>query len=443
MARQVMTAKWLEGLKPDGTRQEIPDGGSRGLYLYVLPSGTRSWYFRYKNAAGKQCRVPLGLYPDLSLADARAKADAERVRVRAGADPAAERVAEEQRKRDAADHAKAEAARREKGEHVEGRDPFGIVWARFAATYLKTKVKPGTVAKWTGIYKRVLAPVWDAKPLNEITADDVTALVWSLRKTPHAADSARILCRVIFDWCINAKAEDTGKPQRLITVNPATDVAKMVEKDDSEDDEGRTLSDAEIKALWIATEDSPQFGNAVRLLLLTGTRRNEVAQAVWDEFDLAAGTWKIPGVRTKNGKTHTVFLSPEALAVVAAVPKIDGAEYLFPSAKGDTPVSGFSKHKIALDKASGVTGWKLHDLRKTFATGLARLEISQTVTARCLNHSSEGKQTALDRIYNKHDFAPQTAKAWQAWGRHVAAVVSDAPSNVVPLVPMQGETVPA
>ena len=155
---------------------------------------------------------------------------------------------------------------------------------------------------------------------------------------------------------------------------------------------------SEVRALWIATEDSPQFGNMVRLLLLTGTRRNEVAQAVWDEFDLQAGTWKIPGARTKNGRAHTVFLSPEALAVVSNVPKIDGAEYLFPSVRGDTPVSGFSKHKIALDKAAGVNGWKLHDLRRTFSTGLARLEVSQTVTARCLNHMSEGKQTALDRI---------------------------------------------
>jgi len=450
--RKPFTTAYLDSLQPGPKRKDYADVGCRGLTLAVLPSGSKAWFYRYRNADGLQRSLPLGLYnaerkeDRVSLADARKARDVARAAVLAGGDPAAAKAM-------AREAAAAEKARMATGEVVKPGDTFGTVWKRFAETYLLEDVKPGTKDKWEGICGRVLKPRWESKPLNKITADDVTAMVWSMRKTPHAADSARILCRVFFDWCINAKVDDTGKPQRLIDTNPAADVAKVVEKkkNKGEDDEdsGRPLSDSEVRALWIATEDSPQFGNMVRLLLLTGTRRNEVAECVWDEFDLQAGTWKIPGARTKNGKTHTIFLSAEALAVIADVPKIDGAELLFPSNKGDTPLSGFSKMKARLDAAMAEAAgaklepWKLHDLRRTFATGLARLGVMQTVTARCLNHTSEGKQTALDRIYNRHDFAPQMAEAWKRWGAHVAAVVSGAPSNVVPLVPLQGETVPA
>ena len=159
MARQIITAKGLDAIiaeaKAARERKELPIGQSRGLYLFILPSGTCSWYFRYKNAAGKQCRVPLGFYPDLSLADATDKADAERTRTRAGADPAAERVEQREQERAKADHAKAEAVRREAGETLRPQDPFGMWWARFDSDYLAKRVKPGTASKWRGIHGRV------------------------------------------------------------------------------------------------------------------------------------------------------------------------------------------------------------------------------------------------------------------------------------------------
>jgi integrase len=429
MARQVLTAKSLEAMKPDGTRRELPDGGCRGLYHFILPSGTRSWYFRFKNAAGKQCRLPLGLYPDIGLAEARKAADKVRADVRAGGDPAGEKA--RTRKLATGDVAAVDVLR--------PADPFRAVWKRFDESHIALKLKAQTAAKWRSIYARHFAPLWDARPVNEITPRDIEAMIHGLRATLHAADTARMVARVFFNW-----ASSGADP--ILSTNPAEKIGKLARRKGEQAEKDRPLSDSEVRALWnaTATGTSVQFGSMVRLLLLTGARRNEVAQAVWSEFDLAAGVWKLPAARSKSGRAHTIYLSPEALDVLNALPRLDGVAYVFPSEKGETPVSGFSKNKARLDKAMGtVEPWRLHDLRRTFSTGLARLGISQTVTARCLNHASEGKQTALDRVYNRHDYGAEQADAWQRWASHVSAVVRGDDSNVVPLVPLQVEHVPA
>lgn len=440
--RKPLTAKALEAIKPDGSRQEIPDPGCRGLYHFVLPSGLRSWYYRYRNATGKQQRLPLGSYPDVGLAEARRKADAFRKIVIDGGDPASDK----KRTREI------EAAKKEQTERTAARgdakkltreNTFAAVWAEFDRSHMVAEFRPGTIAKWRSIYARHFAPRWRSRPLHEVDSLDIAAMLRTLRNTPHAATTARVVIRAFFLWCVEEEILDASPAE---DTRPKRKRKRRAKEREAEDDStGRALSDAEIRALWFATEGNPQFGNVVRLLLLTGTRRNEVARATWDEFNEAAAIWKIPGARTKNGLTHTVFLSSQALAVIGDIPKLDGSPFLFPTHKGTTPVSGFSKHKVALDRAMAeaagraIEPWRLHDLRKTFATGLARLTITQTVCARCLNHTSEGKQTPLDRIYNKHDYEAETLTAWQAWGQHVARLVAiDSPN----IVPFRGEAVP-
>jgi integrase len=153
----------------------------------------------------------------------------------------------------------------------------------------------------------------------------------------------------------------------------------------------RVLSDEEAAAIWQAAgETTHPFGAIVRLLMLTGQRRDEVAGMTWAELSEDLATWTIPATRTKNGTPHLVPLSQRARELLHTLPSdrpgdVQGAHQggklalVFPGERG-TPFSGWSKAKSALDTASGVSRWWLHDLRRTLATGLQRFGVRLEVT---------------------------------------------------------------
>jgi integrase len=184
-----------------------------------------------------------------------------------------------------------------------------------------------------------------------------------------------------------------------------------------------------------------------RVLLLTGQRREEVAGMRWREIDLDAGQWTIARERCKNGKAHTVDLSPEAVQMLdplgeAAAPRLVKSaeeEDLVFSTTGRTPVSGFSKSKARIDaRMQGILGdkfqpWRTHDLRRTAASGMAALGFQPHVIERVLNHVS-GAQGGLVGVYQRHEYREERRRAVMAWGAHVMGIVSadKSPSNVVP-----------
>jgi integrase len=178
----------------------------------------------------------------------------------------------------------------------------------------------------------------------------------------------------------------------------------------------RVLSDDELAVIWRATDGPGPFNGIVRLLILTGQRREEVAGMTWAE--LADDTWTIPASRTKNGATHIVPLSAQAQDLLRMAPRF--GELVFPGLRG--PFNGWSKAKAALDARSGVTGWRLHDLRRTAATGLQRLGVRLEVTEQVLNHVS-GSRAGIVGVYQRHDFASEKRAALEAWGEHVLAIV--------------------
>jgi integrase len=199
-------------------------------------------------------------------------------------------------------------------------------------------------------------------------------------------------------------------------------VAKRVTTREARD---RVLSDVEIKAFWAACERSGwPFGPLFKLLLLTGQRREEVGALRWGEFDLDSGTWTIPATRAKNKKLHDVHLSAFALELLAGLPRM--GDLLFAS-RGAAP-SGYSKAKGRLDCFVGeivggtVEPWVLHDLRRTTASGMARLNIAPHVVDRVLNHVS-GTIRGVARIYNRYDYRDERMAALEAWGRHIEALV--------------------
>ena len=194
----------------------------------------------------------------------------------------------------------------------------------------------------------------------------------------------------------------------------------------------------------------------MHLLLLTGQRLREVAEAPWTEFDLEKRQWLLPGgERTKNGLPNLVPLSDQALAILKGLPVVSSKRRLLFTTTGETPVSGFSKTKAKLDGrmlaamrrdaeeagidpdevAVALAPWTLHDLRRTVASGCQRLGIKLEVTEAILNHVS-GSRGGLVGVYQVYRYDTEKADALAAWGRHVEAVVhgTATASNVVPLV---------
>jgi integrase len=168
------------------------------------------------------------------------------------------------------------------------------------------------------------------------------------------------------------------------------------------------------------------------MLILTGQRRAEIAGMKWGEIAADLTTWTIPGARAKNGASHLVPLSSQAQTILRATPHIEGNDLIFPGLRG--PFNGFSKAKEALDKASGVNDWRLHDLRRSLATGLQRLGVRLEVTEAVLNHVS-GSRAGVVGIYQRHNWADEKRAALDAWGAYVSALVEGqkVQGNVTPM----------
>jgi integrase len=177
---------------------------------------------------------------------------------------------------------------------------------------------------------------------------------------------------------------------------------------------------------------------------LTGQRRDELANARRSEFDLDKTLWTLPRERTKNDKAHLVHLSPLAIEILNTLPKIGGRGYLF-TTTGESPVSGFGRARERLaavmlnelrkaDPASEVASepFTLHDLRRTAATGMARIGVPHHVLDRVLNHTG-GKISGVGAIYNRFEYLEERKAALDAWSRHVESLVRGVPSNVVEL----------
>jgi integrase len=187
------------------------------------------------------------------------------------------------------------------------------------------------------------------------------------------------------------------------------------------------------------------FGPLVRLLVLTAARRDEVAGMEWHEVAFAERTWSIPRGKAKNDNAHDVQLSDTAITILESLTHIGRAGLVF-TTEGNAPVSGFSKAKRRLDaamlaakrkelgkhKGDEIPGWTLHDLRRTAASGMARLKIPPHVVDRFLNHT-EGTIRGVAAVYNRYLYLEERRAALEAWGRYVDNLVAPAPTNVIQL----------
>lgn len=420
-----LTVKFIEAIKTPATRIEIPDGGCTGLYLVVQPTGKMSWALRYRSG-GKPRKMTISpLTTEFGLAVARDAAAKALRTVAEGRDPADERKA-------------VKLATKDEERRVEA------VLDEFLRRHVEVKNRASSAAENRRLIENEIRPRWKGRQIETITRRDVVTLLDALvdRGAPVTANRVHALVRKLFNWAME---------RGLVHASPMTNLKAPT----AEVSRDRVLSDDEIRLAWLASEAIGwPFGPFVQLLLLTGQRRDEVASASWDEFSLDASSpsWTIPRERAKNDKGHHVPLSARALEILKALPRVVGKGNFILSTTGETPISGFSRAKAALDAAMldiarkeaedrgetpdevSLAPWRLHDLRRTAASGMAALGQPVHVVEAVLNHKS-GSISGIAAVYNRHAYAEEKARALAAWASRVEEIVGlSAPAaNVTPI----------
>jgi integrase len=369
-----LTVKGIEALDPGEKRREIPDSLMMGLYLLVQPgTGNKTWAVRCR-LNGRPRKITIGRYPVYGLAEAR------------------------------------EAAARILRSVSEGRDPVrpnaGSVEAtvaQFMERHARRKYRPSTLRECTRTMGRAVA-AWRGRRLDSITKGDVRDLLDGIG-APAASNQALKFLKKLFAW---AAAED------FLKASPINGLARP----HPERSRDRILSDDELRRVWCAANAAGYaFGDFVKVAILTGQRPGEVSGMRRDE--LHGDTWILPGSRTKNKKSHSVPLSRQAAAIIEAAPQIS-SEFVF--SYNSKPLSGFHHAKRALNKASGISDWTLHDLRRTCASNLAKLGVSIAVIEQILNHRG-GSLAGVTGVYIRHQFEKEKREALQQWADYVERLV--------------------
>jgi integrase len=383
MPRRSLTAPTVARLKPPSQGQvDYFDKGFPGFALRVSYGGGKSFVFFYR-IGGKLRRMTLGTFPALSLAEAREAWRVARQDAAAGRDPA-------------------RAHKREKP--ATDFENVAREWV------MRDQAKNKSRREVERIVNREMIPVWGTRAIAEITRRDILDLIDGIADRGSPIMARRVLAYVhrLFKWSVG---------RGIIDTNPATDLPKP----GSETKRDRVLSDEEVIRIWnVSLNLGWPFGEAIRLLILTGARREEIGALQWEEF--VDREIRLAGTRTKNGNPHIIPLSAAACAIVGGIPRIPGGKLVF-TTNGKTPISGWSRAKTALDEEAAImTPWRIHDLRRTVATGLQKLGIGLQVIEAILGHVS-GSRAGVVGTYQRHSFDDEKRTALEAWGAHILALL--------------------
>ena len=383
MVAKLLTAASVARIKADPNRRlEIPDRQQPGLYLVVQPSGKRSFAVRTR-IDGKPIKITLGDAEALALVTARDRAKAAIRGAKGGADP-----------------------------RVERAQATASTVACVVEEYVTRRLKP-RLKGWEDVARRLrrdLVPSYGKRPIGTITRTDIIRLLDGMgdRGVKQGRNRTLATIRPFLAWAME---------RGLVEINAAVGIkppAREVARD-------RILADDELAAVWRACGSMGfPFGAIVRLMIATAQREGEVAGLRWVDVDLEHQLWALPREATKADRAHDVPLSDAAIQVLTALPRLHDGELAF-STNGLTPPSGWSRAKARLDKLSGVTGWRFHDLRRTAASTMARLSHPPHVVAAVLNHAPSCTQ-GITAVYNRFKYEDEKRAALDAWARHIRRV---------------------
>lgn len=394
--RHVLTERSVQSLKATGERYEVADSSfaTGSFTVRVGADGTKVFCLRYRPRDSKrQRRALLGVWPTVSLADARQAARKMMATVALGGDPEAER----RTKRSAT-------------------CTFGdLVQLYLAEAKLRKR-------SWRGdqyLIDHDLLPRWKTRPLDEITRADVLLTLRGIeeRGARVTANRTGALVHRLFAW-----AQDN----ELVETNPATRLRRAKERPRE-----RWISDHdELRRLWAAFEAEGGVVEAVfKLRLLTGQRGVEIRSMRWADLDLGGAMWTVPWEVSKNGKAHRVPLSRQAAAVIEAMRAYSGDDlYVFPAQRGAAgPIGTLNKAYERIKAASGVD-FTPHDLRRTVASHMAHMGVGIDIIGKVLNHTARGVTAA---VYIRATYDDAKRVALQRWADRLDAILRNDASNIV------------
>lgn len=406
-----LTVKAVENLEAKPERYEVPDPGCAGLYLQVHPSGAKSWAYRYR-LAGKSKKLTIGTaFTDagvevIKIGDARDLADEARVSVAKRIDPAAMKKAE--RKKAVTDN----------------------TLRNVAKIYLAQNKNLRTIETRENVLERLVFPVLGDRAIESIKRSEIVKLLDDIEKNrgPVMSDYTLATVRRLFSWYA-VRTDDYVSP--IMRGMARTSTKERARK--------RTLTDIELRALWLAASEAGLFGQYLQFLLLTATRRNEAAGLRRSELE--RGDWVLPAPRYKTKLDHVIPLSGPAIAIIGKLPKIAKGDLVF-TVDGVAPLRGWGSRKADFDKLmlaqlramaeeaghdlAGVKleRWTLHDLRRSARTLMSRAGVLGDHAERCLGHVIGG----VEGTYDRYEYRAEKLEAFTKLADLVQRIVN-APHN--------------
>lgn len=391
-----LTDKVVRQAKPKSYQTEISDE-QNGLVLVVYPSGKKSFAVRYR-AGPKQRKKSLGPVDRITLGQARKEARALLSLVDEGDDPSSRATTDK-----STDPTISEAIDRFETEY-RGRKG--------------DKPRKSTMGEYMRQLRADIEPALGDRPIRQVTTGDLAEIVQKSlnrgRQTGIYANRLHATVSLFFGW-----AARTTPP--LIDANPYAGQKKPA----AERQRQRVLSWDELATLWNKTGSVDQpFGPLLRILILTGQRVGEVAGMKDSELDLPAALWSLASDRTKNGRSHVVPLAPAALETLGNIKRLRKSKYLF-TVNGTKPYGAYeTAHKRLRNKLEFAEHWTLHDIRRTFVSGCARIGIAPHVIEETVNHVS-GAKAGVAGVYNHYAYEDERREALEAWARFVVDVVAN------------------
>jgi integrase len=396
MATGKISKRTVDAMRSSSANQFLWDEDLRGFGAKITPSGSVSYILQFRMGGRETStrRYTIGSHGSpWTPVTARGEAERLLMLIAQGIDPV---DADKQRRREAVDLAFANYADR------FANSCKGTGWRRLVERSIRLYLKP----------------ILGKKPLPTITRADVVS-VFDQMPDEQVANRRNVFAvlRRLLRWAIS-RGDLKANPMEGMETPPPVKARE------------RWLNDEEIKLVWNAAPQTHRcFGPIVRLLIATGQRREEVSGLAWEELNRNDGLWTLPGDRTKNGEPNSIPLNELAIAeldVIARGDKWPRRGAIFPTSTGGA-FTAYSKGKDKLDKliakqeGAPLPPWRLHDLRRTLATGFQRLGVRFEVTEAVLNHVG-GSRSGVAGIYQRHDWKEEKRAAVRAWNEHLAKV---------------------
>jgi integrase len=390
--RKILTDKMVSALPRRAKRYVFADPEQRGMYIRVMPKGDNVYAAVARDPYGKQVWATIGNADDaLGIDEARDKARKAIRRIKEGK-PAFEPLA-------------------------VAPDTFRAVAEEWLKRHVAEK-KLRSRSEIERMLKNDVYPLWGRRSFIGIKRSDIAKLLDNVqdRSGASAADHVLAIIRGIANW-FATRHDDYASPF----------VRGMRRTDPETRTRDRILDDGELRRVWRAADAAGSFGALVRVLLLTAQRRGACVRMKWS--DISNGVWEIATEEREKGNAGALKLPKAALAIIKAQPKFKNNKYVFAAVRGDGHLNGFNKRKAAFDKACGVTGWSLHDCRRTARSLMWRAGVSDEHAERTLGHKLQG----VKKTYNRYDFFDEKSDALAKLAALIDLIINPPEGNVVPL----------